>query len=124
MASFCSESAGGVSVGIVGATGAVGIEIISVLEKSSFPVSRLRLFASPKSEGKVIRSGYGDLVVEAFSVARARECKFVFLAVSGEFALEHARAISEGEGPVVIDNSSAFRYMPEIPLVVSLCRAE
>jgi len=52
-------------------------------------------------------------------VEAARECDVVFLAVSGEFALEHAEAICAGDdGAVVIDNSSAFRYKPEIPLVV------
>lgn len=107
-----------VVVGIVGCTGAVGIEVITVLEKLSFPVSKLRLFASARSAGKKISTGYGDIVVEEFSVVSARECQYLFLAVSGEFALEHAEAICEGDGPVVIDNSSAFRYMPHIPLVV------
>jgi aspartate-semialdehyde dehydrogenase len=65
-----------------------------------------------------VETPLGSIVVEEFSVARSRECDIVFLAVSGDFALEHARAISEGDGPIVIDNSSAFRYMPEIPLVV------
>ena len=111
-------SAAGSVVGIVGATGAVGIEVISVLARRQFPVSRLRLFASARSAGKTVESDYGPLVVEEFSVAQSRECDFVFLAVSGDFALEHAKAISEGDGPIVIDNSSAFRYFPEIPLVV------
>jgi aspartate-semialdehyde dehydrogenase len=116
MASFTSS---GVVVGIVGATGAVGVEVIKCLEKLSFPVSRLRLFASARSAGKLIPTGYGDIAVEEFTVAAARECKFVFLAVSGDFALEHAKAISAGDdGAIVIDNSSAFRYMPDIPLVV------
>jgi aspartate-semialdehyde dehydrogenase len=117
MSKFCEES-NAVVVGIVGCTGAVGIEIISVLEKLSIPVSSLHLFASSRSAGKIISTGYGDLTVELFSVEAARRCQFLFLAVSGEFALEHAMAICEGDGPVVIDNSSAFRYMPEIPLVV------
>lgn len=57
--------------------------------------------------------------MELFDVTAARECDVVFLAVSGEFALEHAKAISDGEdGAVVIDNSSAFRYDKDIPLVV------
>lgn len=117
MSKFCTKSEA-VVVGIVGCTGAVGIEIISVLEKLSFPVSKLHLFASARSAGKIITTGYGDLIVEEFSVPLARQCQFLFLAVSGEFALEHAAAISDGDGPIVIDNSSAFRYMPEIPLVV------
>jgi aspartate-semialdehyde dehydrogenase len=120
MASSDGSGCGGVVVGIVGATGAVGVEIIKVLEKVAFPVSRLRLFASARSAGKLVAAGmYGDVAVEEFTVAAARECKFVFLAVSGDFALEHARAISDGpDGAYVIDNSSAFRYMPEVPLVV------
>jgi aspartate-semialdehyde dehydrogenase len=113
-----SQSSDAVAVGIVGCTGAVGIEIVSVLEKLSFPVSKLHLFASARSAGKIISTGYGDIVVEEFSVASARQCQYVFLAVSGEFALEHAEAICAGDGPIVIDNSSAFRYMPNIPLVV------
>lgn len=105
-------------VGIVGATGAVGIEVIICLHKLNFPVSELLLFASSKSAGKVIKTLYGDLTVEEYSLERARECKFVFLAVSGEWALENAKLICSDDGPYVIDNSSAFRYFPEIPLVV------
>lgn len=105
-------------VGIVGATGAVGLEVISCCHKRNFPVGKLRLFASPRSAGKVISTPYGDITVEAFSVELAQECKFVFLAVSGDFALANAKNITANGTTVVIDNSSAFRYMPEIPLVV------
>jgi aspartate-semialdehyde dehydrogenase len=108
----------GAVVGIAGATGAVGIEVISVLARRGFAVKQLRLFASARSAGKTLETEYGPQVVEEFSVAKSRECDFVFLAVSGDFALEYAKAISEGDGPIVIDNSSAFRYFPEIPLVV------
>lgn len=95
------------SVGIVGATGAVGKEIRECLEKSSVPVEKLRIFGSARSAGsKVETEKYGTVDVELFDVAAARECDVVFLAVSGEFALEHAKAISEGvDGAVVIDNS-------------------
>lgn len=108
------------TVGIVGATGAVGKEIKGCLEDRGFPVDKLRIFGSKRSAGSTIESEkYGDITVELFDVAAARECDVVFLAVSGEFAEEHAEAICEGEdGAVVIDNSSAFRYKPEIPLVV------
>jgi aspartate-semialdehyde dehydrogenase len=108
------------TVGIVGATGAVGKEIRQCLEKSDFPVEKLRIFGSSRSAGSTIRSEtFGDITVELFGVDAARECDVVFLAVSGDFALEHAEAISAGDdGAVVIDNSSAFRYKPEIPLVV------
>jgi Semialdehyde dehydrogenase, NAD binding domain len=95
------------SVGIVGATGAVGKEIRQVLENRNFPVSKLRIFGSERSAGSTIATEkYGDVKVELFDVAKARECDVVFLAVSGDFALEHAEAISAGDdGAVVIDNS-------------------
>lgn len=105
-------------VGIVGATGAVGIEVISCLYKRNFPVNELHLYASARSAGKGISCQYGTLTVEEYSVEKARTCDFVFLAVFGDFALQNAPLLCEGDGPVVIDNSSAFRYMDNIPLVV------
>jgi predicted amino acid dehydrogenase len=98
------------SVGIVGATGAVGKEIRQCLESRGFPVSKLRIFGSERSAGKTVTTAnYGDVKVELFDVAKARECDVVFLAVSGDFALEHAEAISAGDdGAVVIDNSVSY----------------
>lgn len=108
------------SVGIVGATGAVGKEIRSCLENRDFPATELRIFGSERSAGKTVSSSkYGDITVEKFAVDAARQCDVVFLAVSGDFALEHARALTEGDdGCVCIDNSSAFRYESDVPLVV------
>jgi len=108
------------TVGVVGATGAVGKEIVGCLNKSSLDVSQLRIFGSERSAGSTRECGaFGTVQVELFDVAKARECDVVFLAVSGDFALEHARAISQGDGgAVVIDNSSAFRYEKDVPLVV------
>lgn len=96
------------TVGIVGATGAVGKEIRQCLEKSEhLVVEKLRIFGSSRSAGTTVESPtFGDVTVELFSQKAARECDVVFLAVSGDFALEHAKAISEGDdGAVVIDNS-------------------
>lgn len=73
---------------------------------------------SERSAGKNIETKFGDVTVEQFDVDLARECDVVFLAVSGSFALEHAEKIGADGGPVVIDNSSAFRYMDHVPLVV------
>uniref|UniRef100_A0A6U3XFE1 aspartate-semialdehyde dehydrogenase n=1 Tax=Ditylum brightwellii TaxID=49249 RepID=A0A6U3XFE1_9STRA len=113
------------SVGIVGATGAVGKEIVGVLENRGFPVSDLRIFGSSRSAGKEVETKFGKVNVELFDVDSARECDVVFLAVSGDFALEHAKKISEGEdGAVVIDNSSAFRYEPDVPLCVPEINAD
>ncbi len=96
------------TVGIVGATGAVGKEIRNCLEiRGILPVSTLRIFGSERSAGSKIESEkYGTITVELFDVDAAKQCDVVFLAVNGEFSLEHARALSDGDdGCVVIDNS-------------------
>mmetsp|Transcript_8063 Transcript_8063/g.23681 ORF Transcript_8063/g.23681 Transcript_8063/m.23681 type:complete len:338 (+) Transcript_8063:44-1057(+) len=105
-------------VAIVGATGAVGVEMYKVLKDRNFPVGKLRLFASERSAGKVMSTPFGEITVEVFSVDAVRECAFAFLAVSGSFAKEHGPAMAAPGGPIVIDNSSAFRMDPEVPLVV------
>jgi len=108
------------SVGIVGATGAVGKEIRQCLEtRDKLPVDQLRIFGSERSAGTKVSTKYGEVTVELFSVDAARQCDVVFLAVDGDFALKYAKDICDGEdGSVVIDNSSAFRYEKDIPLVV------
>jgi len=116
-----STSLNSYTVGIVGATGAVGKEIRNCLEdRGILKVDKLRFFGSKRSAGKTVSTkNSGDVEIELFEVDAARECDVVFLAVDGDFALAHAKAISEGEdGAVVIDNSSAFRYEKDIPLVV------
>jgi aspartate-semialdehyde dehydrogenase len=123
-ASSSSRSSSGLQMGytvaIVGATGAVGKEIKGCLEdRGALAIDKLRIFGSERSAGSKVDTKFGEVEVELFDVAKARECDVVFLAVSGDFALEHAEAICAGDdGAVVIDNSSAFRYKPEIPLVV------
>lgn len=115
------------NVGIVGATGAVGKEIIGCLEKRcSFSIDNLRLFGSTRSAGRKIEtSKFGSVTIELFSEEAARQCDVVFLAVDGAFALAHAENICKGEdGPIVIDNSSAFRYKDDIPLVIPEINAE
>lgn len=108
------------AVGIVGATGAVGKEIRQCLEtRDKLPVDQLRIFGSERSAGTKVETKYGDVIVELFSVDAARQCDVVFLAVDGDFALQYAKDICDGDdGAVVIDNSSAFRYQKDIPLVV------
>ena len=118
-------SASPLNVGIVGATGAVGKEIVGCLEKRSFPVGNLRIFGSERSAGREVDTKFGKVTVELFSEDAARECDVVFLAVDGDFSLAHAENICEGDdGAVVIDNSSAFRYKEGIPLVVPEINAE
>ncbi|KAF1328754.1 Aspartate-semialdehyde dehydrogenase, partial [Globisporangium splendens] len=109
----------GKTVGICGATGAVGIEIISVLAERKFPVQKLVLFASSRSAGKIVPTPFGDVKIDLFSVEKAARLDYVFLAVSGDFSLQFAKELAAvPNGPVVIDNSSAFRRDPEIPLVI------
>ena len=115
-------------VAIVGATGAVGIEIIRVLHSHSFPLTgnngKPYLFASARSAGKIIPTLYGNLTIQEFNLDFIRSAKFdvVFLAVSGSFAQEYARKLAsldeDGHAPLVIDNSSALRMEQDVPLVV------
>lgn len=106
----------GYQVGIVGCTGAVGQEMISVLADRNFPVAELKLFASSRSAGKEFETPFGTLAVEEFSVEKTQDLDFVLMAVSGDFAKEFAPQIAKGKA-IVIDNSSAFRMDPTIPLV-------
>lgn len=106
------------SVGIVGATGAVGEEILGVMENRNFPVSALKLFASEKSAGKKVETKlYGTVELEAFDFDVVSKLDVVLLAVDGDFALEWGEKLAAA-GVLVIDNSSAFRRDPKIPLIV------
>ena len=108
-----SSSALSYTVGIVGATGAVGKEIRQCLEtRQKLPIDTLRIFGSSRSAGKTVETErYGTVEVELFDVAKARECDVVFLAVDGDFALEHAEKIAAGpDGAVVIDNSVSAHW--------------
>lgn len=103
-------------VAVVGATGAVGREIVRVMWERGHEIAELRLFGSEQSDGREIETQFGSLKVEAYSRSRAAECDLAFLAVSGKFAKAEGEALAELT--TVIDNSSAFRYHPDIPLVV------
>jgi aspartate-semialdehyde dehydrogenase len=104
-------------IGIIGATGVVGQEMINCLYDRNFPMSELRLFASARSAGKKVSTPKGELTIEEFSVEEAKKSDIVLMAVSGSFAKEYAPQITEGDA-IVIDNSSAFRMDNDKPLVV------
>jgi aspartate-semialdehyde dehydrogenase len=110
-------------VGICGATGAVGKEIIGVLEKRGFPVKELHLFGSERSAGRKVPTKWGDIAIEDFSVEKASKLDVVFVSVSGDFSKQYCDSIAAG-GAVVIDNSSAFRYEPDVCLCVPEINAE
>merc|ERR1719326_2422397 len=111
-------------VGVVGVTGAVGVEIINVMGNRKFPISELKLFASARSAGNKIDTPFGEKTIEEFTLEAARACDVVFLAVSGDFALEWVPKITADDGPLVIDNSSAYRYDDDVPLVVPEINAD
>jgi len=104
-------------IAVVGASGAVGQELIRILELRQFPVKHLTLLASKRSAGKSVSTKFGDLVIEEFSVDKFDGQDFVFFATSGNHAAEFA-PIAAKNGAVVIDNSSAFRLDDKVPLVV------
>jgi aspartate-semialdehyde dehydrogenase len=104
-------------VAIVGATGAVGVEMIGCLERRKFPLAQLRLLASARSAGKTLKFRGEALTVRELNAASFAGVDVVLFsagsAISREFAPLAVRA-----GAVVIDNSSAFRMDPSVPLVV------
>lgn len=107
---------GGRSVCVVGATGAVGQEILKVLDERKFPISELRLLATSRSAGKKIQFRGETITVEETTHSSFRNVEIALFA-GGAASKEFARTAAK-EGAVVIDNSSAFRIDPEVPLVV------
>ena len=104
-------------VAVVGATGAVGEEMISILEDREFPVERLRLFASEKSEGKTLTFLDKEVPVETLSKNSFRGIDIALFSAGGERSRIWA-PVAVKSGCVVIDNSSQWRMDPEVPLVV------
>jgi aspartate-semialdehyde dehydrogenase len=104
-------------IGIVGATGQVGRVMRSILVERQFPVSELRLFASANSAGRRLTWGDQEIEVEDASTADYRGLEAVLFSAGGGTSRELAPNVAEA-GAVVIDNSSAWRMDPEVPLVV------
>jgi aspartate-semialdehyde dehydrogenase len=104
-------------VAILGATGAVGAELLQLLESRKFPLANLKLLASPRSAGQTLRFADQDLPVEAVSDTSFKGIDLVLASAGGSTSKEWApRAVAAGA--VVIDNSSTFRMDPLVPLVV------
>ncbi|MDB9372152.1 aspartate-semialdehyde dehydrogenase [Nodularia sphaerocarpa] len=104
-------------VAILGATGAVGTELLELLESRNFPVAELKLLASARSVGRSLRFKGEDLPVELVSDRTLENLDLVLASAGGSTSKTWA-AIAVEKGAVVIDNSSAFRMNPEVPLVV------
>ncbi|MGW2343752.1 aspartate-semialdehyde dehydrogenase [Streptomyces sp. NPDC001661] len=101
-------------VGIVGATGQVGTVMRKILVERDFPIDELRLFASARSAGKVL----DGVTIEDASTADYSGLDIVLFSAGGATSKALAEKVA-AQGPVVIDNSSAWRKDPEVPLVVS-----
>jgi aspartate-semialdehyde dehydrogenase len=107
-----------VKVGIVGATGQVGTVMRSILAERKFPVAELRLFASARSAGSTLAYEGTDITVEDASTADYTGLDIVLFSAGGATSKALAEKVAS-QGAVVIDNSSAWRRDPEVPLVVS-----
>lgn len=103
---------------VVGATGAVGRVMISILEERAFPVSDLRLFASARSAGTKVDTQWGKIEVEDLASADPTGIDIALFSAGGDRSRQYAPVFAAA-GAVVIDNSSAFRMQPEVPLVVA-----
>ena len=104
-------------VAIVGATGAVGVELIRCLEERSFPLSELRLFASARSAGKTLPFRKQPVAVRELEEDSFRGVDVALFSAGGSTSKRFAPLAVE-QGAVVVDNSSAFRMDPKVPLVV------
>ncbi len=106
-----------VNVAILGATGAVGREMLKVLEERQFPINRLKVLASARSAGMALPFAGGTATVEEATEASFEGMDIVLGAAQNPLAKQFAPAIVKA-GAVFVDNSSAFRMDPEVPLVV------
>lgn len=105
------------AVAVVGATGAVGNEMVNTIEQRRFPVESLRLFASERSEGKVIEFRDREIPVEILKEDSFRGIDIALFSAGAERSKVWGPVASKS-GCIVIDNSSQWRMDPEVPLVV------
>jgi len=106
------------NLAIIGATGVVGKEVLSILEERNLPIESLYLYASQKSRGKKILFQGSSLIVEELSAdVFDRNIDFAIFSAGKTRSLEFA-PIAASKGVVVIDNSSAFRMQKDVPLIV------
>ncbi len=104
-------------VGIVGATGAVGQELVRLMHERNFPASELRLFASARSAGKTVKTAGGTLTVGEAKPGAFKGVDLAFFAAGGSVTRALA-ADAVASGCTVIDKSSALRTDPNVPLVI------
>ena len=105
------------TVAVLGATGAVGQEMIKVLQERNFPVGKLVPLASARSAGKTVKFRGEDVTIQEATDAAFEGVDIVLGAAENDIARKFAPAIV-ASGAVFVDNSSAFRLNPEVPLIV------
>jgi aspartate-semialdehyde dehydrogenase len=105
------------NMAIVGATGAVGTEFLQLLGRRDFPIRQLKLLASPKSAGKRLVFQGREGIVQALTRDSFEGVDFAFFSAGASTSKEFAGAAVKA-GAIVIDNSSAFRMEPDVPLVI------
>jgi aspartate-semialdehyde dehydrogenase len=104
-------------IAIAGATGAVGAELLRVLERRNFPVARIRALASRKSVGKKVSFRNQSVPVEELSANSFDKIDIAFFSAGGDRSRKFV-PIAQKAGAIVIDNSSVFRMNPDVPLVI------
>jgi aspartate-semialdehyde dehydrogenase len=107
-----------VTVGVFGATGQVGTVCRAVIEQRAFPADRVRFFASARSAGKRLPWAGGEVEVEDVATADLAGVDIALMSIGATASKEHAPRIAAA-GATVVDNSSAWRMDPEVPLVVA-----
>jgi aspartate-semialdehyde dehydrogenase len=105
-------------VAVVGATGAVGRTMRAILEERDFPLGSLRLIASERSAGTTVDTKWGEVEIEDLASADPSGIDIALFSAGGDRSRAHAPRFASS-GAVVIDNSSAFRMDPAVPLIVA-----
>ncbi|MCZ0911194.1 aspartate-semialdehyde dehydrogenase [Gordonia amicalis] len=113
----------GARIGVVGATGQVGAVMRTLLAERNFPADEVRFFASPRSAGKKLPWGDGEIVVEDAATADPAGLDIALFSAGATMSREQAPRFAAA-GVTVIDNSSAWRKDPDVPLVVSEVNGE
>ena len=113
----------GVRIGVVGATGQVGAVMRTLLAERNFPADEVRFFASSRSAGKKLPWGDGEIVVEDTATADPSGLDIALFSAGATMSRDQAPRFAEA-GVTVIDNSSAWRKDPDVPLVVSEVNGE
>ena len=104
-------------VALVGATGAVGAELLNVMERRGFPVERLLPLSSSRSAGKTVSFRNREIVTEELTPESFKGVDVAFFSAGGDISRRYV-PIARQSGAIVVDNSSVFRMEPDVPLVI------